>query len=489
MDIRKSTLLTETLFGEAAAQAQLYSSIPLPQGKTAERLLSMNATVTVKDAACGVDTVAVAGVIALHLVVETAERKPFAFDASAEFSHGVAMAGVTAEMSARVLAELLACTCRAEEGGLRMEATVSLQTAVLAPQALACITGLEDAKGLQTLTQSVTLNKRILLGAHACRVREVFDTPNGLAVLCAEGTPLVRATRYLDDAMTVEGAINLYVLFSDAEGGIRREPYGMSFSDSIPCERNASVCCSVTLSKLYADALEDGTFSIEAVLSIGLYGVVQTEASLLADAYDAAGSFACQKETATCLDYCGAQTESVSVAESIPVPNHLPECYMPLYACVRPVLTGRVQDDKETLFEGILDATVVYRADDGMKQSFRAELPWSLALTAPNGLLLPKVSVTDVSISGGGRVVRLTAELSMETECYDARALTYTADLTQGTPCETQAGILVYFADAGETFFSVGKRFGVPVAQVQRCNPERTEPLQEGAPILLFRKN
>ena len=54
-------------------------------------------------------------------------------------------------------------------------------------------------------------------------------------------------------------------------------------------------------------------------------------------------------------------------------------------------------------------------------------------------------------------------------------------------PEETPSGILLYFADAGETLFSVGKRFRLPLSAIRRMNPDLTEPLADGARIVMLK--
>ena len=49
-------------------------------------------------------------------------------------------------------------------------------------------------------------------------------------------------------------------------------------------------------------------------------------------------------------------------------------------------------------------------------------------------------------------------------------------------------GMLVWFADPDETLFSIGRRFGVPTARVRACNPNLSEPIREGMPVLPIRQ-
>ena len=65
MEIRKTTLTTETLFGNTVAEAQMESAIPLPQGKTLERVLSAESEATVNEISCRDGAVVVTGTMTL----------------------------------------------------------------------------------------------------------------------------------------------------------------------------------------------------------------------------------------------------------------------------------------------------------------------------------------------------------------------------------------------------------------------------------------
>ena len=77
--------------------------------------------------------------------------------------------------------------------------------------------------------------------------------------------------------------------------------------------------------------------------------------------------------------------------------------------------------------------------------------------------------------------------LTVEAEWYRTVVFSHVPELSAGVPCETNCGMLVWFADANETLFSIGKRFRVPTARVRASNPALCEPIAEGTPVLLIR--
>lgn len=489
MEIRKTTLLTETLFGETTAQAQMESAIPLPQGRTIERVLSAEAEAAIRDVGCRDGAIVVTGTMTLKPTVESAERMPYAFEAAAEFSHTIRMEGVTPEMNARVSAEIPACSLKREDGGLRMQATVQLRAAVFQPERIDCVTGLDDARDAEVQTAAVTLKKRTLLGAHSLRMSEEIDAPRGMTVIKATGTPIVNGLVKSTEGMLPQGELKIGVLFGAADGGVRTEQYSIPFSDVIACEPGENAFAAATLTSLSVTIEEEGAATVDAALSIGVYGCASETLRILTDAYDAASDFSCEVRRAQAENFEGAWSQTVQLNESVPVPSHMKDAYLPLYAALRPAVTRTAVENGKGIIEGVLAVTVVYRDDDGMKQSFTHELPLSFETEEKGTLPIVRVRAFDPSLSGGGRTVELGLSVSVEAEWYRTITFDHVPELQPGVPCETDCGMLVWFADPDETMFSIGKRFGVPTARVRACNPTLSEPIREGTPVLLIRSN
>ncbi len=487
MEIRKTTLAAETLFGRTTAQAQMESAIPLPQGKTLERVLSHTCEATIREAVCRDGAVFVTGTMTVRPTVESAERMPYAFEASAEFSHTIRMDGVTPDMNARVRAEIPACLLRNEDGGLRMQATVELHATVLEPKQIPCITEIDGTKGTERLTESVTLKRRALLGAKSTHISESIDAPQSATVLRADAAPLVAGMLYGSDGMRVEGELRLSVLYLTADGGIRRERAGLAFRDVVPCETGENASASVAVKSCSVTVEEDGTATVDATLSIGVYGCVTETQRILCDAYDEAGSFLCETGSATAQNYEAVFCETVQLNETLTVPAHMKDAYQPLYACIRTAITNAAVENGRGRIEGVMAATVVYRDDDGMKQSFTQELPLSFDTEAKGDVLIPGIRVLDDTLTGGGRTVGLSVTLCVEAEWYRAVTFSYVPELLPAPEREPDSGMLVWFADPGETLFSIGKRFALPTARVKACNPTLSEPIAEGTPVLIFR--
>lgn len=485
MEIQKTMLSTETRLGSASAQAQLESAIPLPGGVRSEKVLSCEPSVRIRETLCLKDGVQVTGELRLHLVVETDAQQPLSFDAAATFTHELSLPGTMPEMTARTAAYAPACSCRVEEGGLRMQATLLLRAEVFGTERQSCIAGIDDARGLETQGETVRLVRRTLLGAHAIRLRETLDAPEGMTLLRAGGTAEVTRVANGASGLLLEGTLDVTALYYDGEGGAAMKTYAIPFSDAIDAEPNPQPSATVEVTQLDASYDPDGTLTVEAVLSLGVYGTAEETAWVLSDAYDSEGSFSCETKAVPCLNYVGESYRATTLRESIAVPGHRKDVTRVLYVAASPAVTDVSVSPDAASIDGLLLLSVVYRADDGRLYGFRTDLPFSLPVEPMGTLLLPSVTVRSAEASGSGRTLSCTVELKYGGEWYRQETALLTTDLRPGAPCDPHTGILVYFPDPGETTFSIGKRFGVPTAAIRAQNPTLSDPARDGEAVLL----
>ncbi len=476
MEIEKTNVTWETLCGTFTAQAQVESAIPLPTGIRSEKVLLCEPEVRVRETLCTKDGVQVTGLLLLHITVETDEQAPAAFDASATFTHELSAPGATTDMTARVSAYAPSCSCRTEEGGLRMAATLLLRADVFDTVHEVCIAGIADAKGLETQGETVRIARRTLLGAHSIRVRETLDAPADLTFLRAWGTAQVGRAVNGGEGLLLDGTLSVTSLYYDGAGGTVQRTDAVPFSDAITADQNPNPIASVEVQSLSASYDPDGALTVEAMLSLSVYGAVEETASVLSDAYDSEGSFSCTCKTVPCLRYIGERLQSAVLREPLAVPGHLKDITRVLFAAATPSITDTTVTETDAVIDGLLLVSVVCRDDDGRLCGFKTDVPFSLRSDAPGTLLLPRVEVSALEVTGSGRTLSAMIELRYGGEWYSSEAIRLTTDVTPGAPRDPHEGILLYFPDEGETVFSIGKRFGIPTAEIRAQNPNLSDP-------------
>lgn len=489
MDIQKTTLNMDCYVGTYYAQTRIESALPLPQGKSAKKVLSTRADVNVQTAVCLAGGVDVAGAIALALVVEGDDGGLFAFEAVADYTHRIADAALENGMQAHVTAQLFSCRCTADEGGLRLVASITLTAVVMRNEVVEAIASLVGDKNLQQKQTELTFSKRVLLGAKSIKLREEAQIPTSSNLLFARGAAELTETAPTKDGTAVSGTLALELLLICDDGGIKKQVLIFPFNDIVQSELSAERHSTVSVTQLVVRSVDsaEGLLEIDATLSVSIYGILKTATTLLCDAYDLDGSFAIETHSHRFIQFCCTHQRSFNQNEQLVVPNHLPEVYMPLYGTAQAAITAVHRDEYGLSVDGVLQLTAVYQCDGGLIHSFTEELPLSFELDCNCDIIVPCITVGNVRLSGSGRLMEAQVALLLNAECYKECFVNVVDDLRHTSSDDVGSGIILYYVDRGETLFDIGKRFLVPISAIMDFNPDVKEPLCDGDRIVLIR--
>lgn len=490
MDIQTSIPGLDLLIGTTAAQTLIDSEIPLPEGRTADEVLSVTAQLLVEEADCRKDTVAVGGRLSLQLLCRAAGGEPFGFSAVSGFSHAVTLEGAKEGMRAIADGQLLECRCTAERGQLRLTAVLEVRVRVTARDDTPLITALTGGADVETRMGRIERRSRILCREYEEHLREEIAAPNVARVLLANAAAQVRDLSSSGDSVTVEGALYVTVLASASDGQLSLLTQILPFTSVFDAEMPQSAWANAEVSELHVSAADEsfGVADVEARLTIRLYGVDGAELQVLTDAYDAAGSFTCVQSRQDALLCLGAEKKRFLLREGIRIPTHLPEAYRPIMATAIPAVTGIYDSDGKLGVDAMLFVSLLYQCDGGRLHSFTEDIPVQMVLDCA---YVPdadaSVQVLAVQAAGSGRTPELQFTVEVTAECYETARIRAATELTAGCEQPPWQGILIYCADAGDTLWSIGKRFLVPLSRLSAWNGPLTEPLKEGQQVLFIK--
>lgn len=490
MDIQTSIPGFDILIGTSAAQTLIDSEIPLPEGRTADEVLSVTAQLLVEETDCRADTVIVGGRLSLQLLCRAAGGEPFGFSAVSGFSHSLALAGTAEGMQAIASGQLLECRCVAERGQLRLTAVLEVRVRVVASAKTPLITEITGCPGLETRTGRIERRSRVLLREYEEHLREEISAPNISRVLMANGAAQIRDLSVSGSSVTAEGALYVTVLAAASDGQLSLLTQILPFTSVFEAEVLSACWASVTVPHLHVTAADEsfGVADVEATLSIRLYGVDCAETTVLTDAYDEAGAFCCEQMRQDVLLCLGASQKRFLLREGIRIPTHLPEAYRPIMATAIPAVTGTFDSDGKLGVDAMLFVSLLYQCDGGRLHSFTEDIPVQMVLDcAYSADADTTVQVLAVQAAGSGRTPELQFTVECCAEFYDTAHMQAATELVPGTQEQPFQGILIYCADAGDTLWSIGKRFLVPLSRLPEWNGPLTEPLREGQQILLIK--
>lgn len=491
MDVQTGLLGLETPCGTTVMQSLISSEIPLPDGRDAAVVLSTAARAVAENVECGAGITKVNGRMELYIVCQTLGNETFGFTAVSSFTQAVETVGSAVGMRAEAAVQVLECNATADMFKLRLTAVLELNVSVTAPVTTPFLTEVTGARGMEIRRARIRTERAVKLAEASVRIREEAEAPNVSRILLYCGAARVDTLQYSGAAVCqADGTLSVTVLTESAAEEIDTLLIAIPFSCSFDAQYLPVTwaCCHVESVSVVASDPGFGVLDAEAVLRVTLYGIESAEHEAILDAYDADASFTCQRSQVERLTYAGVQQKSFSVTESVSVPKHLPDALRPVYASAMAVVTGVFDREGHLGADVMLLTSVIYRCDEGKLFSFTEDIPIQLDFDVP---FAPEARVTLTVLSampsGSGRTIELAFTLEGTAILYQTDSATLATELTAGCePCP-YSGILIYCAEAGETPWDVGKRFGVPMQALNVWNGELTEPLAEGRPIVLIK--
>lgn len=484
MDTIKSMVNWDRCVQVLREETPIESAVPVPADKTLGAVLCVCPQLQVEETAVLEGRVKVSGTLALHIVAEDEERRLFCFDAAADFTHTLKGEGLTANMQGQVTAGLLSCDLRQENGGLRLYALLGVTAIITESLSVETISYLSGGRGVEQKTTQVTEEKKLLLGAKSLRLREENGVEEGTTLLgyTACLTPL--QGELVGSSVGVEGTLCWELLLLSPNGKLTKKTLRQPFTETVSVQGagEQSVFARGEVTGLQA-VIRGEALLTEADVSLSIYGHRQETLTLLEDAYDETGSFACEKSEMECLTYAGSFAVEVPLGSSLSIPAHMPESEEVLFSCALPALK-QTEGDRAA---GSLFVTTVYRCPQGLLHSFTSEIPFETALPVQGACMVAEARVLELTVRGTGRTLTLDARVLLEGECFNQQTIQYTSGLRLQEPAPGYKGLLLYFTEGGESFFSLGKQFHVSVGELQELNPGLQEPMEKGTQVLLLK--
>ena len=164
-------------------------------------------------------------------------------------------------------------------------------------------------------------------------------------------------------------------------------------------------------------------------------------------------------------------------------------------AFIRPgsyAIAGVTVGDGEIKVEGVASFRVALIEAEGYDVA-SAELPFVYVLPfaeAREGMSAEvDLIVTDAVGVLRGKDLSISGKAHLEIKLYEDRCYSYLAEVTEGEAlADNGAGISVYFAEKGETLWTIAKSVGVLPSALIKANPFLSEPLEDGRKVLIFRQ-
>lgn len=140
--------------------------------------------------------------------------------------------------------------------------------------------------------------------------------------------------------------------------------------------------------------------------------------------------------------------------------------------------------------EGLLTATLVYSAEDGIKTE-KCEMPFSIAVSGDfdcRETFFPEIKITALSARlRSATEAEITAELFVAVRGTNRHEIKLVSSIEEGgDKTDSEYAISLYIVKPGETVWDVAKALNTDEETIFRLNPELAVPLKGGEKIIVY---
>lgn len=318
-----------------------------------------------------------------------------ALETNCDFTHAVAMPGVTANMRLEPAVCVLQTNGNAASGRLTLRALLQVSMEAFEPAQKEIVSDVHDgtADNLLTKKQKTLCCMSTPAGESKTLVREEFDLPAKLGVgevLCATASAGECELSGGNGRIGVSGRMEVRVLHRPREAGnalvttVHEMPFEMSIDAQL--EADTQVHASAEVLDVMADSVESEkgrTLRLEAEVRVCLMRLKQGEIEVLSDLYSLSGPvLEPVTETIhvhTCQRHMHARE---STRLQVTLPSDAPPIGAMLAAFVQPMVTASEPAGRRLNVEGIMQVTLMYLPMD-------SDIPYAVHTREPFSMTFP----------------------------------------------------------------------------------------------------
>lgn len=490
-----SELSLERVAGRSVSQLLVESDIPIPSGREAQRILHAQGDIKNESAFCANGKVQAEGTLSLQILCLDQENNPFGIRASTQYNHEIPIADAKEGMRAQIRPQLLDLRCVLRDRRIRLEAVAELHTITQQNERLRVLSDVAGVEDLQKQYAETEIGVLQHAGGDTIRLQEDIPAAGVQQLLLANGTAQVNSVVLEPDGVTARGTLFAAAVYCDAEGQLNQVAQQIPFERLIALDLEAETCTDVSVIanvedfSLHIGETED-LLEMEAAISLVAQCVAVERVQSLSDAFTPSGCCHCRQEMVERLSSISCQAQVSTVQESLRAPEDLPNALRAGCIGARPAVLGIKEHEGKLAVEGLLITGVVYQTDEGQLANFEEDVPFRMVLDAP---YMPdadvQIRLLEARGNGGGNLFHCSFTLEARVVLRELVYLPLAVGLEEAEPQQRENGIMVCFAGAGETFWSVGKRFGIAIDELKKWNPEAAEPFSEGCPLMIMSAN
>lgn len=500
LSVVRQSIEVEQMIGEDAAQVQVKAEAMVPgAGRERVSILMEEALLSIGSVEVQADRVVLDGTVACQAVYRLGDESDIhALTAQGTLSHVADLPGAGPRMTAQVQGQVEHTECAYENGHIVFRITVGIRIRVLSLSPMEVIGSLEGLEGLEAQTVDICSLKTSAESTTSVLLRDDVDLPSALdsqqELMHWTGVQLDQVSPDLG-GVRASGTVQVDTMIASGVAGrpVALVKYQLPFDQLIemPEWLSGDVKVDAEVRGVMADVMrdeEDAQLQLEVSLDLIARAMQQDCVSALEDAYaTGAQAVAIHSETLELASAIERMSCTDGFKGTLLLPEGAPGVGAVLAVRAHPVLSQWNVQDGHTTLEGVIEATVLYMpGGSDQVTSVRAELPFEIhcqgELPQEAWINLTAVDADATALMSDRLELKCTLKVDSSARMTQSVAVAMMAEETE--PESRKSALVIAYPGSSDTFWSIGKKYGLAVSQLQALNPG-VPAVEPGRPLLV----
>ena len=505
----RENMETEQIIAAKPTQVSVETEVALPGGLREEaRVYYADATASVNGGELTGSRATADGRVTFHVLYGQGDLSNVrALEASADFSQALPLKedyGQLAAVRLQPRATVQHVSAKAFNGRLLLQAILNLTAEASLPRTVSFIRDVAETPEIQKVSQTIAMQCTVGEGEAQNLFREEFELSD---VLKITDTLFASAEAQVEDILggadgkaTVTGTVTIDAYHTaDLPGRPlvytrHTMPYEQQVTLSGALGTAMAAQTVVKDVAVLSQETEDGGRLMRAEIQLitAIRAVEDREISAMRDAFTTDGD-ALELQTRQVVFRSGTvnETAAESARTVMTLPEDSPRMKTPLLAFVQPVLVSAERQKDKLAVDGVLDMTLIYRADDSdvpvsVRQEEAFHAVFDTQAMPDDDLILTAAQVEPSAVTSDRAELKYILRLHAAGVRKSETALV--ADAAAAPAPEVGKGIILYYLQPGETVWDLAKRYRVPLDDITRLNPGLPDSPAAGTPVIAYKR-
>ena len=370
---------------------------------------------------------------------------------------------------------------------LRLRAIIHIDYEICSLGMTEITSGIEDENAEKQLT-TVSFENTVNISEHDFTVKEKLEVPTGESSVkeILKNDIKIYDTEYkpVTGKVIVKGMVGICVLYKNEEEEVRFTEAECPFTEVLDADgvTENSVCdidYSVLGTMCNAEPDIDGDLRdliLDIDICASLKATENAETEILKDCFVPYSKTECLKDNIVMQTTIERPSLQNTLRDVVEIPQNAPGISSIYNIMTNAIITKSEQQRNKIICEGKVEAYILYLTDtpENPVYSLKKEIPFSYMIECKNETndtkceLKCSVKHSSYNLNSNGEI-EIRCLLSVECMVIKELAAENITDV-KTKECEGRQGIVIYFANAGESLWNIAKHYGVPCSLLAEYN-------------------